>query len=514
MSKKINSTDGSEKPKKKSALLVAIACTAILPAILLLILLAPRMKDVFFRTEQSPEEYFTSLARTEISKTAGEFKTVMGWQESINSDKAAYDSNISITLGDYVKQLLSAQNISFDKVTATMSTDMADNKMQITGMLGLNSTDLLSYECLYDNTNKTFFFKLPELSEAYLKYSLYTSLGEEDQRIVEAYTAMSKLITGSNIERLLVNYGNVVLDHVGKVTLVKNQTVTVNNKKAVFNKLTVDFSEKELTELLIAVLEKAATDDTLKEMSEFFSVMAGETNTYSENISSKLDELKRELETAGNETMVRFILYANGNTVTGWTLRAIGGNDNFSMEYLNLFDHINGTSTIKIIDNGIERLNMLCEYQKAGDGFTGNMNLAISLDDLSGDVPVTDTKNFKIRFSDAAFVNKEAGILKGTFNFSTDESIGIAMKLIASGDKDSQNMEFSLLFMEQLMYSMKADRTKRELNVFTMPSESDNMYNIETQLEEYAATLDISSLINNLSQTGLDISSLLGLDNY
>lgn len=509
-----NSTDNSNEPKKKKKktgiIVGAVACVLIL----LLIVFSPKLKEVLSLSTQSPEEYFTSLVRTEVADGAKQLRTSMERQEALKNNKLSYNSNINITLGDYAKQILAAQGITINNMDMTMAIDMANNQLNASGMIGLNDTDLLSYLYLYDIADQTFFFKLPELSDAYLKLSTTTEANEEAQLVLDAVNSMYEILTGENTEKFLVDYSNVILDKVKNVELEEKQTLTVNDKTATCNKLTVNFSEKDLTEILIAVLEKASTDKSMRELVESFYILGGgDTEFNYDDISVTIEELKAELETAGTETILSISLYAEKDTVIGWIINVNDEEEsvNFNMDYTNIKDKTDGTIAFHITDDDVEIITVTGDYQESNEKYSGNMDVVIN----TGDMYLDDysTTSLTVSFSDVAVVNQETGTMQGTFNISTDASLGMNFQIVLNGATDAQSMELSISMMGQMMASIKFDTTKKEFSDFSMPSESDLIYDGETHIDEYSATLDIYSLLGKLSQAGFDLSSLLGMGN-
>jgi len=302
---------------------------------------------------------------------------------------------------------------------------------------------------------------------------------------------------------LLVDYSSVILNEITDVNLEKGVEVTVNDITTSYNKLTTAISEKEATDIAIAVLEEAKKDEKINEIINSFLELVGETE-YS--FDETIQELKDSKETASDEDSLQISIYVDSNgSLEGADIVILDESENYSLSYIAAKKGEDSTSTLKLLEGETELSSIVTEWVESSNGYTGTMDITVNIED---EYVGNTTTTINVEFEDVKYVDKENGTANGTFTITSDSFAGTAITFTLVGEKDSQKMDVSINVMGMDIGTLSVDYGMKEYETIEFPSDNATQYDLETQMEEYSSTIDINTLLEDLNnKLGFDISS-------
>ena len=183
--------------------------------------------------------------------------------------------------------------------------------------IGFVQQRVISLEILADSATGKQYVAIPELNETYL------CIPSE-----EALTSMSMLLPGylpepEVMQDVLARYLTIPLKHICDVTR-SEETVTVDDMEAKAAVLTARMHEKAALEMVVEILQTAREDQALKAVVE----AAGEAQSasvpgasaaehyaqFQKTVDTALTECRAQLETAGTDEYLSWILYLDARS--------------------------------------------------------------------------------------------------------------------------------------------------------------------------------------------------------
>lgn len=463
-------------------------------------------------SSKSPEVYFQTVMKNEIEEFASNMtKSMDKYSSAEKVNELGFDMNLKFTAGSYTKQLLEYQGISIDNVAANTSFDFDNEKFRISSVLGANDSELLTVLILSEIATEAAYIKLPELSNAYLLAELTTAtdFSYDTEELLPELTSMLEILNGETLKGLLVDYSTEILDCIEDVKLTKDEEVDVNGIKASYNKLTTTLNEKKLAEILISILEKASDDERIREITEFFLEASGETYYSFDDLDELIDELKLIEDSASTDDILEFSIYVDDkDQLKGLNIKPLDEDVTGTMTYLTATDGKKGGFKFTVTDAEEEVVSLISDWNESASGYTGELNLTLrTFDEYYEDYSTTTVA---VEFEDVKYVDKENGIVNGTFTITSDELAGSAITFVLKGDKESISSDISINFMGMEIGTLNVTINQRDFKSIDMPSENEDIYDMETELDEYTYTLDYITFLNTISEKlGIDLNSLI-----
>lgn len=506
------------KKKSKKFKIGIFAALIICVAAVVIILNLDKIKNTFALSTQSPKEYFQTVLKDEAKSLFHNiFSSVSTESLESTGNEYAVDVKTQLEFGSYVKELLTTQGLTFNSVEADFSISQVEDKLKATGVLGIDGENLLSLLVLSDVATEELFFKVPELSESYLKAS-FESLGLSETYSgsqSEIYSAMidyAKEHGDTVFEDLYVDYFNAAVDAIDDVELTKNDEIEVDKIKAKYSKLTATITEEDVYDILINILEEAKGDERIE---DFFSIISDYATQYTgesldvdfNNIDEAIDELKDLKKEASKDDSMEFTIWVDDDQqIRGWEMNVPSTDDSeeVTMRYVNIIDGKGGEFQFAVEENKEQLLSLSGNYTKGSKGYTGEATFEVkSYDDYYEDYT---TYNFDAKFEDLNYENKG---INGKIELTTDTYAGTSIILNMEGSEDSQTIDIGLTVTGMELGSLKVTIEKKDPESIDMPSSAETVYDYETEINDYLITMDTQSLLNKLSEKlGIDVSTL------
>lgn len=497
---------GAENAKNKSIPIIAgIGALVLVGACVLSYMFIPSVKNTVRLATLEPNEYLETVIKDNCANVATSMAS--NYDKNLQSynmeDGLAYDYNLSIKLSDQLIDTLNQYIIGSSTETLPdnfpTKYDMKgkinakDNLSSINMELLANDTSVISANVVSDVENEKIYAQVPELSEGYIyvtpqeqseddyySYDLYDTYAQSLEKFsLNGMNLAEKGIEGKEIGDTFIKYTNMILDNLtGETTLEKNvegSVVSVNYK---YNKLSTKVSDADYLSIGNKILDEMQSDEVVKAI-----IMDNNGITTDEEYNQKISELKNSLNesvTQSNATNTLNTYVNSHGVICGFELVEDATNEvvscMFAMDNLDYaIEFKYDTTSMQILANENDK-----------DTFTGTATV------------LDDTNNVTINFENVSLTDD--GYLNG--KFSTDISYldienfnNVTIEAIAGEDSQTVNCDFSGQFSLSTTVSL-VDATD-----ISIPT--GNMYDYNTQLQDYKSTINENLYEDILTKLGL-----------
>ena len=441
----------------------------------------------------------------------------------------AYDSSLKITFGDGMnvagikaKSTDGKQTIKPIEIDTKVKQKGQNSQAEISAKY--NDATLATFETIYVRDKNTAYFRIPELSSAYItatedelkktfedyanKYkdrvAKNNGLGGNTQKQTDDSTAIKekldlknfgiktpeiKNIDSEKLEKKLKEYYELIK---GKLPVKKdgaNVTGEIDGNKYDYKTVGYSITGAQVNDILNTVLDKMATDADLKKM---FDDAMGEAKSkaalgqndvksYAELIAKLKEQVKVPSENQNKTASVD--LYYDGEDVVGGAVK-YDGKELAKVVFINKND-VNAVDAF-IKDQNDKGSLTLKGSAKLADG-TVNGTYAINYKDnnASGDITL---KLDKVVLKDDYF----SGTVSLSFNGKDSSGIKKSGAMTLSGDctKDKKNIKFSVDTDGKNMMTIEFKQNKTEATDIAVPTEK--TFKLD-QIEQYKATCDFDN---------------------
>lgn len=331
-------TNPEEPPKKKGLLGWIIGGVALVAAIVAAIF-------IFGGEPETPAEPKT-LSENVVEAAGAAYGSLL---ESLQAPAGATKHTVTITAGEeltgLLETLLASQDMQVElswlkSITLQVTGGQAENAAGADLGIGLNGKNLLTLKAFLDLAEKELYATIPELNEAALKLTL----NEEDLGIDTselgglvnvpqemAASLVKDLPDQAAFEAALKSYITLILDTV-KEGQKEQKSIAVGEASQQVTATTWQLSEQDVLNTVIAVLEKAKTDETVK---QFITAFCNYANNYASSLTeeagvsvealkpdtilAQIPELIEDLKAVeAEDTKITIVLYTDEqNTLRG-----------------------------------------------------------------------------------------------------------------------------------------------------------------------------------------------------
>lgn len=220
--------------------------------------------NVYYRVLKSPKEYYTYLEKyglyelvSTLPKDDTPIKDTYAYDISSNItfQRNELDSTLNTAFGVNLTDLEKLLGISLNKVGLDALLTIEKTMLNETIGIKLNDTKLLTTELFLDSTAQRMSLQFPELSDAYLTQSLV-----EREDTMNMDELQQRLLHTDLPGRVLRRYMELYFSHLGTVTLQQKVTLSLDKTDTECDLLTVTFTQEEIRELYLSLLETAKSD--------------------------------------------------------------------------------------------------------------------------------------------------------------------------------------------------------------------------------------------------------------
>ena len=484
--------------------------------------------DKTLKPEQTMDTMKLSL--TQVEQTVND--NVTDVEKAVKGElDYAYDSSLKITFGESMTtggltmNTNGKQSIKPIEIDTKVKQKGQNSQADITAKY--NDATLVTLETIYARDKNAAYFRIPELSSAYI-----TATEEDLKKTFEEYANKAQTRRGTTIPDAqtdtkldLKNFGvqTPELKAIDSAKLEKslkeyfelfksklpakkdNGTVSgdINGNAYNYKVVTYTVTGKQMQEALNAVLDKMAGDADLKKM--FDDQMAANKNKVDSEIKSYADliaKLKKETaikEQDANKT-ASFDVYYDGEEIVGGAINY--DNKSLAKAVLVSKQDVNAID-VAISDNNGKQLLTVKGSSKLTDGtISGSYSINANADNnaaFNGTLTLD-----KVVIKDDYF----SGTVSLSFNSTskTGKAQAFAVKISGNCTKDKKDLKFSVDTNGKNMMTVEFKQNKTEATDVAVPTQ--NVFTT-SQLEQYKATCDFDNFKENINNAlGTNVFSI------
>ena len=439
----------------------------------------------------------------------------------------AYDSSLKFTFGEGMN-LGGLKTTNSDGKQAIKPIEISTNvkqkgqKSQANITAKYNDTTLVTLETITSKDNNTAYFRIPELSSAYIQASeadIKKIFEEYQQKLqnrrnitINGQTPstgnsgtqiktpdLKDLVPGvpdvsaidsKKLEEKLKSYLDTFKSKLPAKKDGANVSGDIDGNKYDYKSVVYSINGKQAQDALYAVIDKMAADSDLKKL--FDDSMSKQTTTNKKSYADIMAELKKEIAVpAENQNKVAsFELYYDGDEISGFGLKYDG--KEYAKAILINKDTVNAVDLSVSDDKGTNGLNVKGSSKLVDGTVNGVYTLSVKSngkEDVSGKLSLD-----KVVVKDDYFSGTIQ--LAGNFANSSGKSSNASIKLTGTSEKDKKDIKLSVDTNGKNVVTVEFKMNKTEATDIALPTEK--TYKID-QMEEYYKTCDIENFKASLN---------------
>lgn len=479
----------------------ALGAVLIAAALMLLSVCTPAAVSQAAQTVENTTDYYQSVEKTNLEKQIDDFTKLYGvYMENYKKTasgigaeatiKAEFDPDFAAALG--LKNLK-----SFKTTTVTRQTD---KKADSIFAFFTNDIELTSMNVLSDVEKEVTYLLIPELSKAYLKIPANSAYGNS-YSTAGLFTAKDVMeffgnnpLTEELLNKLLKRYTAAALGEIRNVSAM-DYFMTAGSISGDQTMLTVKIDEKTMLAIAEKVLKTARTDEDLADLlvklklctKEQYGLMvdaalssiASQKDLYDVLENETLFVMRVWVDTQGNITGREFLSDAD-TSILGYKKLKAGTNTGIEAWF----------------SPAEEEVLKLSGTVSEGNGLY-NGDLSLSITDAYMDVPLV----FNLALQDFSITSKDAtSYMNGKFVITSTSLPGQRIEAALYGNELQQNIKAELIQETTKLVTVTITSKVLPYEDFELPSASDKVYDMETQLEAYLNETDLAGYLENINK--------------
>lgn len=506
--------------KKKKRFIPIITALVVLALLLATAASAYAFSDTFRNSIdlliKSPRDYYSSIENRSIGNAVDKSMAINKMSKindnavettlDISYDKDTAGAMLEGFLGMSLTDLEEYIGIPLDSIGFNViSASEEDNIYQNIG-LNLNSIDIFTGEIFMDNASSEMLLFLPDLSPAYLRQSLDISeYGVEDFDIGE-YSEITKKITSDSTGEFIKRYAKLITDEVEDVVLTKKVPLAVGDLSVDTNLLTVTFYPNTLKNILSKVIEETKSDEYILDLLPLMDMTKEE---FIDKADMSLEEMKSNLDKLpqNKEILIMKLYVGNDGSILGRSLEIINNMDEtVNISFSNIEKDNKAAYEFFISENDKDNMfHIKGNHTIANKAYTGKATLMMTPEYGEAIEFELEYENFKHE------LRNNRTFFYGNLNLYSHTLMGIELALELDVDDDVQLATFKLNMGRASLVTFDASIKYLEDFTAPKPDEDTEVYDLLTEIDQYAATMNIEEYLSDLSdKLGIDIQGLLG----
>jgi hypothetical protein len=467
---------------------------------------------------KSPSEYYAYIEQKNINsgidKLTNSYDKYLDLYKKQTKTGVGQDTKINLSVNPELGGLLGLGEIK-DFAASIISSSNSEKAKSTIG-LSYDGSSLATIETYMDMASNNLYLKVPELSSAYLLFSMNELMAESEVNGDVSYSTLQKdiqdfinneTLSSETLNKILTRYSTIIIKNIDTVEMDKNTKLSASDINSDFTKLTATISNEDANAMALDVLNEAKTD---KELINLLTTTEITTETeYQASIDEAINQLNSFIDTTNESESIQMVVYVDKyGQIMGREFNSNQVDTNSSLGYYVTRDGKDLGFTGWIAENDVKTLAFDGTATYSNSKISGKATLTYSeYNELYGD---NSNYTFDINFNDVS-MSKEKGYMNGQFSLSSSSLMGMEIAVDCIADKTGQQVIFKLLYggVDAVTFDIVMKETAYQ--DFEMPAETNEIYDGINELEAYAATMDIESFMANLETTlGVDLDALLG----
>jgi hypothetical protein len=461
---------------------------------------------------KTPLQYYAFVEKKNISNTVKEIKpylelasqdTAYNLKSDVTLNRKTIDSLLqtaaNMSLSDLEKQI----GIPVKSFGVNVNVGKKDNIINEVIAARFNQIDVISMELFMDTAASDIFFRFPELSKAYLKFT-EKDLNSGDTLGVNSGTTLGMLEYPDADKTIdfLQRYSNIIIDNISKLTLEKNYKLSLDKLSVKCSKMTITITNNDLNKISKAILKEAKNDEYLINLVTNYGMTK-------EEFQSSIDESLKELNTSTQNLIaknINMVVYVDKNSnIIGREIKESNSKAVFAYTLLSKSSYNEYNILIKDED-GNKVVNATGHQTKKDGAYDGKATLKLSdpsetyFTDMSFDIEYADYKSE---------IKDGRNYQYGTFTISSPELMGMQINSESTVKDGIQRNTTVLRMGASTLATIKSYIQYLSDYEAKMPAQDAEVYSTD-QTESYYNTINTEKFIKELSaKLGVDLQSLL-----
>ncbi|WMJ85963.1 hypothetical protein [Anaerocolumna sp. MB42-C2] len=463
---------------------------------------------------KSPVEYYSSIEKKNINKGIDTFTESYDKYLTLYNDQktkgVGQDTSVKLTVNPQFTGMIGLNDFKSLEAKITSMTK-GDNSKSTIGF-SYNEQALVTLNALINSKTGELFASVPELSSAYLLFSLndlmsYSGEMADGGNYTDYVNDMEALLNNDSLSpdtlnSLLKKYSALLIDHIDNMKLEKNVKITASKSNATYNKLTAELNEEDIFNITTAILNEAKKDDSLKRL--FATLNICKEDEYAKLIEDSLARLDKEAKTASSDPVLFNVYVDKTGRIMGREFTTSGKDKTSGGGYTVVSDGSKLSYTIWLKDNGSDLFDFSVDGTNSSSGFTGDGVLKFS--GYSAEYSDYTNYSFNITAENAKLINGKG--INGKYTISSDLFMGAEIVLDCNANDKQQNMKLQVMYGNMEAGALDITSKESAYEDFTFPGSSDQV--IDNDIYSYMGTADFEGFMTHVQDvTGLDINSLL-----
>lgn len=492
---------GKKKPAGKLVALI-VALVVVLAGSITAFANRNKLSNTLAMMTKSSSEYYTYIEKKNLDKQIDTFTNYYGKSLGYYKKGISTENNFTFNISPEFASIIGLTEIK--PISAKFESSTKNGSSNFNGALSYNNKNLASLEMLFDMNTSDYYFKVPELSSAYLLMSMKEIMDEsaadtgfdtgfDYKEYMKNVSALMNgdLLSEEVLNAILKKYSSDVYSNVKTVEVKKNVELNASNVKSSYNKLTVTMTDKDMHDIAIAILEDAKSDKDLVKILVALQVV--KEDEYNKAIDTAINDLKTNESTLTNKPLVNMILYVdnNGNIVSREFV--IADDNNTSFGYATTKNGAKMGFDVWAKENDVNILQVTADGTVNGDGFTGKS--VIALNNFNESYGETTTASFNVALKNVKLVGNK---LDGKFTLSSDSLLG--MEFVADFKAADKQQDLNLKLMGGGIETMTLQLTSKEVpfKEVQKPSSSEQVFDMVNDMESYMGTANLDGFLTNI----------------
>ncbi|MGB8455448.1 MAG: hypothetical protein WCD89_24340 [Anaerocolumna sp.] len=495
---------GIKRPLRRLSKILGTAVIA--AAFMVISLVSSGAVKAFAETTDNPAEYYQTIEKTNIEKQIDALtkfygmyldnykKSAKGLGAQVDL-KAEFDSSIAASMGLNDLKSLKATIIS-------MQTDKKTNSLI---HLFTNDKEFTSFSVLVDIEKELEYILVPELSKAYLKLSLnpdYSGLGRSAMPITAKELAEllnNNPLTEDLLNKLLKKYAAIAVGEISDVS-VAYESVIAGSISTEQTQLTAKLDEKTLLTIAEKVLTAAESDKDLSDL--FVKFKMGTEADYNKLIQETLKQIVNIPMAGPEETLYMNVWVDTDGNITGRDFSDSADSDSSILGYKTAKIGSDVGFTAWFNPDKEESLKLTGNLETENDMTNGEVTLSYT------DSDIQTREEFNVKLEDVKYTfNGSNSYVNGKFLISGDSLPGMKIDVNCTGDSELQTMKLDFVQDGTQLVSVTMDTKRLPYEDFELPSKTEKVYDIQTQLEEYLSSANLVNYLKGINSK-IDIKGI------
>lgn len=474
-------------------------------AIVLTLLEPTGVASAAAKKSKSAKDYYQSIEKTGSEKAIDALTNMYGvYVDSFNTVSKGYGAkmNIKATVAPTLAALLDMEDLK--NLEADITTMQNSEKASYQVSLSANDKQFTTLNVLSDLKKDIMYLLVPDLSKAYLKMpgssGSYGSVSSTSQ-VYDFFN--SNKLSEKTLNKLLKKYSAILYKDLDDVKVYDNSQVTAKGVKEDCTKVVVKIDTKTALSITEKVLKAAQKDNDLKNLCADLKLCS--KKDYTSGIKVALNNIKDAKAKAKkkNPNFATMTLYVDGKgCIIGreFSFNKSAGLPSFGYK---VTEKGKNTGMDIWLKDGKEQVKITGKLTTDNKAVTGD----ISLD-------YTDTKGkksqpFTMKLDNVTFTkaSNSGGYYNGKMTFAGDILSGISLVVNCSGSDTQQLMDMDIIQSGSCLMSLSMNTKLIDYKDFSLPSGSDVVYDLNTEIEKYIKSSDVKKYLQGINEK-IDIKAI------